>query len=147
MQSPLSNSTIRRNLRYTDYKYLPSTKSIILHDYRKKIVRNYITERIDFHKVTFTYQYRLTLDGNDNVKSWSKKNLEIVNRRPYKEGSIMIWDAMTHTDALLIRKVEGSLNSEKYCDLLTKDINPSLKSEMESFILQQDNVPSIQSVP
>jgi len=39
----------------------------------------------------------------------------------------MIWGSMTHTGALLL-KVKGSLNSEKY-----------LKSEIEYFILQQDN--------
>ena len=108
---------------------------------RVQIVKSYITERINFHKVAFTDECRFTLDGNDNVNSWSKKNPEIVNRRPYKGGSIIIWGTMTHTGALLLRKVEGSLNSEKYCDLLTKDIIPSLKSEIESFILQQDNVP------
>ena len=36
MQSPLSNSTIRRNVRSMGYKYLPSTKSIILNDYQKR---------------------------------------------------------------------------------------------------------------
>ena len=106
---------------------------------RVQITRSYITERIDFHKVVFTDECRFTLDGNDNVKTWSKKNQGIVNRQPYKGGSIMIWSTMTHTGALLLRKVEGSLNSEKFCDLLTKDIIPSLKSEMEYFILQQDN--------
>ena len=53
----------------------------------------------------------------------------------------MIWSAMTHTGELLLRKVEGSLNSENFCNLLTKDIIPSLKSETEYFILQQNNAP------
>ena len=103
MQSPLSNSTIRRNLRYMGHKYLLSTKSIILNDYPKKmrvqIVRSYITELIDFHKVVFTDEIGFTLDGNDNVKTWFKKNKGIVNRQPYKGESIMIWGAMTHTGA------------------------------------------------
>ena len=85
--------------------------------------------------MAFTDECRFTLDGNDNVKSWCKKNPEIVNRRLYKGGSIMIWGAMTHRGAFLLIKVEGSLNSEKYCDLPTKDIIPSLKSEMEFFYL------------
>ena len=40
------------------YKYLLSTKSIILNDYQKKmrvqIVKSYITECINFHKVALT---------------------------------------------------------------------------------------------
>ena len=76
-----------------------------------------ITKKDAGSKVAFTDECRFTLDGNDNVKSWSKKNPEIVNQRPYKGESIIIWGAITHTGALLLRKVEGSLNSEKYCDL------------------------------
>ena len=53
----------------------------------------------------------------------------------------MVRGAMTHTGRILLRKIEGSQNSEKYCDLMTKDVIPSLKSEMESFLLQQDNAP------
>jgi len=75
--------------------------------------------------VAFTDESPFTFDGNDNIKNWSKKNQEIVNRRPYKGGSIMIWGAMTHLGASLLKTVEGSLNSEKYCDLLTKDIIPA----------------------
>ena len=47
----------------------------------------------------------------------------------------------SHGCIIAKKKIEGSLNSEKFCDLLTKDIIPNLKSEMEYFILQQDNAP------
>jgi len=42
---------------------------------------------------------------------------------------------------LLLRMIEGLLNSEKYYRLLTNDIFPSLKATIESFIFQQDNAP------
>ena len=73
MVIPLSKSTIRRNLRSMGYKYVPSTYSIILNDSQEKVrvdlVRCYITERIDFHKVVFTDESRFTLDGNDSNKT------------------------------------------------------------------------------
>ena len=108
---------------------------------RVGLVRCYITERIDFHKVVFKDESRFTLDGNDSNKTWSKIGRPILNRRPYKGESIMVWGTMTYTGRILLRKIEGSLNSEKYCDLMTKDFIPSLKSEMEFFLLQQDNAP------
>ena len=48
---------------------------------------------------------------------------------------------MTYSGQLLLRKIERTLDSKKYCDLLIEDICPALKSEIESFILQQDNDP------
>ena len=75
IQSQLSNSTIRRNLRSMGYKYLPTTKSIILNDFQKKLLFQIaITERIDFHKVVSTDEIGFTLDSNDNVKTWCKTN-------------------------------------------------------------------------
>jgi len=143
--TPFSKSTVRRNLISLGYKYVPSVCSIILSDAQKKqrvkMVRSYITQRIDFHKVVFTDESRFSLDGNDNYHTWSKNSRPIVNRRPYKGGSIMVWGAMTYTGQLLLRIIEGNLNSEKYCDLLRDDIFPVLKSSMESFIFQQDNAP------
>ena len=73
MVIPLSRSTIRRNLMSMGYKYVPSTYSIILNDSQKKVrvdlVRCYITERIDFHKIVFTDESRFTLDGNNSNKT------------------------------------------------------------------------------
>ena len=108
---------------------------------RVDLVRCYVTERLDFHKVVFTDESWFTLDGNDSNKTWCKIGRPILNHRPYKGGSIMVWGAMTYTGRILLRKIEGSLNSEKYCDIMTKDVIPSLKSEMESFLLQQYNAP------
>ena len=48
---------------------------------------------------------------------------------------------MTHTGKLLLRNMKGLLNSVKYCDLLMKGIIPRLNSDMESFILQPNNIP------
>ena len=145
VSSTLSKSTIRRNLISLGYKYIPTKSAIILSkpqkEERVKIVRTYITQRIDFHKVVFTDESRFSLDGNDNYHRWSKNSRLVLNRRPYKGGSIMIWGAITYTGQLILRKVEGTLNSEKYCDLLIDDIFPILRSSIDSFIFQQDNAP------
>jgi len=53
----------------------------------------------------------------------------------------MVWGAITYTGQLLLKRIEGSLNSEKYCHLLTNHIFPLLKVTMELFIFQQDNAP------
>ena len=70
ISATLSRSTIRRNLISLGYKYLPCKFAIILTESQKKervkIVKKYITQRIDFHKVVFTDVSRFSLDGNDN---------------------------------------------------------------------------------
>ena len=100
---------------------------------RVEIVWSYITQPIYFHKVVFTDESRFSLDGNDNFKTWALK------KRPYKGGSIMVWGAITYTGQLLLRRIEGSLNSEKYYRILTNDIFTSLKATIESFIFQHNN--------
>jgi len=122
IDTALSKSKIRRQLVTLGYKYVPNISSIILSDPQKKlrveIVRSYITQRIDFHKVVFTDESRFSLDGNDNFKTWALKSRPVIHRRPYKGGFIMVWGAITYTDQLLL-----SRNSEKYCRLLTNDIS------------------------
>ena len=87
-----------------------------------EIVRSYITQRIDFHKVVFTEEFRFSLDGNNNFKTLVVKIQPIINWWSFKGGSLMVWPAITYTGSLLTRRVEGSLNSEKYCRLLTNDM-------------------------
>ena len=53
----------------------------------------------------------------------------------------MVWGAITYTGQLLLRMIEGSLNSEKYCHILTNYIFLSLNATMKSFIFQQNNAP------
>jgi len=40
---------------------------------------------------------------------------------------------------LILRKIEGTVTSVKYCDLLAKDVLPILKDKLGNFLLQQDN--------
>jgi len=39
----------------------------------------------------------------------------------------------------MLRKIEGTLTFTKYCELLEKDVLPTLKANFEDYRLQQDN--------
>ena len=52
---------------------------------------------------------------------------------------IMVWGCIFWCGLLMLRKIEGTLTSAKYCELLEKDVFPTLKAYFEDYWLQQDN--------
>ena len=55
-------------------------------------------------------------------------------------GRVMFWGAISHQGALILVKVEGWVNSDKYQKIMEEDVLPTLRKKLgHSFILQQDN--------
>ena len=106
---------------------------------RVGMVRKWICDKIDPDNIVFTNEARFSLDGNDNMYSWIDKNDNSRQLRPYKGGSIMVRGAITKSGQLIVRRIVGTLDSQKYCNLMETDVLPLLKKRLESYILQQDN--------
>ena len=143
LSNNVSTRTIRRRMCSMGLSYRRRCQRIQLSDNQKakrvEIVRSWIIENVDFDKVVFSDECRFSLDGNDNFMSWSKDNNTQRARRPFGGGSIMIWGCISRDGPLLVRRVEGTINSNSYCDMLKDDIFPLLKNEIDSFLFQQDN--------
>lgn len=139
----LSISTIRRYLIKLKYKYRPALRKIILSEIQKenrvRIVRNWIRAKLDPDLVVFTDESRFSLDGNDSLRSWMNKNNHILPKRPYRGGSLMVWGAISKSGEIILRRIYGKLNSEKYCNLMETDILPYLNKSIRTYIFQQDN--------
>jgi transposase len=139
----VSTRTIRRKLSSLGLKYKAYKRKIILTEFQKKVrvnqVEQWITDKIDFDKVVFSDESRFTLDGNDSLRSWMNKNTKSQSRRPFQGGSVMVWGCMARCGLLLLRKIEGNINSLSYCKLMEEDVLPSLNEKLGSFIFQQDN--------
>lgn len=139
----LSVRSIRRYLRKIKLKYKRITRKIILSPAQKlkrvEIVRGWFCSKLDPDEIVFTDESRFSLDGNDSMLSWTDGNSYSRPLRPFKGGSIMIWGAIAKTGLVIIRKITGTLNSEKYCNLLEHDVLPILNVKLGPYIFQQDN--------
>ena len=79
---------------------------------------------MSFSQVVFTDEKRFCLDRPDNYYSWIKGNeYQIRQKRHSGGGGLMIYGLMTLEGLLWIKLIEGSLNSERYQDLLILAIN------------------------
>lgn len=94
---------------------------------------------MDPDQIIFSDESRFSLDGSDCMYSWTKGNDYFKQMRPFKGGSIMIWGAIAKSGLIIIRKIKGTLNSEKYCKLMENDIIPILNDHLGTYIFQQDN--------
>ena len=71
--------------------------------------------------------------------SWMDKNNFYLPKRPFGGGSLMIWGAIAKSGKIIIRRINGILNSDKYCSMMEKDILPLLNRSVRTYIFQQDN--------
>jgi len=107
--------------------------------------------KIDFSKVIFTDESRMTLDGPDG---WSRGWVSHGNttptrlRRQQGGGGIMIWAGIVNDRVIGPFKVDDGvkLNSDNYCQLLERTFFQWYKSQKRIFkrdsVLMQDNAPS-----
>lgn len=139
----LSVRSIRRYLRKLDLIYAKQSKKIILSNSQKmkrvEVVRKWICDKLDPDTIIFTDESRFSLDGNDTMYSWKDRNGNIRQMRPYRGGSIMIWGAITKEGQFIYQKINGTLNSEKYCEMIEKTVIPRLNLLNREYIFQQDN--------
>lgn len=147
VSEPVKLRTLQRELKKMPTLSLrKNRKKIILKDNAKKnrlqILRDWFNQKINFSRIIFTDESRFSLDGPDNDVSWHLDDDAPILRpsRAMGGGSIMLFGLIASDGFLSIRKIDGTMNGEKYARLMDEDIIPMLKSRYKSnFIYQQDN--------
>ncbi|GJQ79217.1 hypothetical protein Trydic_g5462 [Trypoxylus dichotomus] len=72
-----------------------------------------------------------------------RKEPKVISRRPQGGGGAMVWGAILHSGAVEIIFIEGSLNAQKYLEII-ENVKGVIQNQMgmEDFVLQQDNAPT-----
>ena len=147
VSEPIKLRTLQRELKKsTLFSLIKIKKKIILNDSQKRILlemlRSWFQKKIDFSKIIFSDESRFSLDGPDNNTSWQVLGDEPIRRpsRAMGGGSIMVFGLIGSDGFLSLRKIDGTMNGEKYAQLMNEDILPMLKVRYKTkFIFQQDN--------
>jgi len=139
----ISPTSIRRRLHSLGYRYKNVASKIVLSAAQKmtrcKIVKNWICEKIDMDLVVYSDECKFTLDGNDCTKTWVKNIRNRRRKRPFRGGSVMVWGCIDRDGLILLRKLDGTLTTAKYCAFLKDDVLPVLEDKFCRFWFQQDN--------
>lgn len=92
-----------------------------------------------------TDEKRFCKDGNDNEKSWllDEHNKTLPNRkkRQMTGGSIMVWGAIASNGMYMLHRVEGTMKSPNYLDLLDNKVIPWMDAAFpdSNYHFLQDN--------
>lgn len=112
-------------------------------DGRINAIRQWMKERINFGKVIFSDEVRFSVDGPDHFMSWQLPHYaEQYTRmkRPFNGGGIMLHGCLMLDNTLVINRIDGTMNGEKYCRLLRENALPIIRAKYgENFIWQEDN--------
>ena len=101
----------------------------------------------DWNAVVFTDEKKWNLAGPDGFYTClveSKRNVNF-SRIEGVRGGLMVWGAIAASGPIVLVPVEGRLNSEKYIELIEKNLFSNISSLECPFpansIFQQDNAP------
>ena len=91
--------------------------------------------------MVFTDEKYFTLVGNYSYYTWKSEGIKFFKARNFLiSPGIMIWGALFYNGTLSFRIVSGTINSEKYIEILKTSLIPMTKlNASHDFVLQQDN--------
>lgn len=151
MKDVLENVSIR-----TLQTFLNKTKAFKLRNFKKKIVLNdvqkservntitsWFEDNVNFKSVIFSDECRFSLDGPDSFLSWDLYEGDgdgIRQKRMVDGGGIMIYGFVESSGYLHIEKIDGTMDSKKYLNLMQEKVMNLIRERNgTSFIYQQDN--------
>jgi transposase len=138
--------TIQRKLFFLNFNYgnipkkLPLTKKH--KEERMKYADTCIKDLKFIFKTVFSDEKRFCLDGPDNWCSWYDPfDPPLRIKRAMKGGGIMVWGMVFPDGHIFVTRLDGRVDSTKYCSMLNEEVKPLLISHFGSneFFLQQDN--------
>ena len=98
-----------------------------------------------WRRVVFSNEKRFNLEGPDVFAHYRhdlRKEPRYFSKRRQGGGSVIIWAAISYTGVSDIAVINSRLNSEKYCEVLSKCLLSFGANECHnSRIFQQDNAP------
>ncbi|GJQ82144.1 hypothetical protein Trydic_g5986 [Trypoxylus dichotomus] len=117
----------------------------VLKDGRLNFATQHIQWSEDWKKVVFTDEKRVNLDGPDGFQHYwhnLRKEPKVISRRPQDSGGVMVWGVISYSEAVEIIFIEGSLNAQKYTEII-ENVKGAIQNEMGTvdFVLQ-DSTPA-----
>ena len=112
---------------------------------RLKFALDHVAWTNEWRNVIFTDEKKFNLDGPDGLHHywhdlWEEK--QVVSRRAFGGGSVMVWAGFGYFGKTAIVILDGRQNSTKYQDTLGNHLLPvALLITEDNWILQQDNAP------
>ena len=98
---------------------------------------------MNFDQVAFTDEARFSLCGPDQFMSWQLINESSAifrERKAFNGGGILVHGTLAPYGQLLLLKIDGTLNSQKYIQILKNVGFTFLETQCgQNWILQQDN--------
>ncbi len=86
---------------------------------------------------------KFNLDGPDCFAYYwhdIRQDERYFSKRRYGGGSVMVWDAMSYYGLSSLCVIQERMNSEDYCNILTRSLLPFPLEECPAYwIFQQDN--------
>lgn len=138
--------TVQRTLKELGLTYKKSPQQISLTAQQMKqrveLAEKWIVENLISNNLVFTDEKRFSFDGPDSWYSWYDPfNPPTRIKRQLGGGSVMVWGAALSTGEIIIQRLEGSVNSRIYTEMLDSNVTPFLISRFGEggFIFQQDN--------
>jgi transposase len=102
----------------------------------------------EWNHTIFSDEKKFNLDGPDGWSSYwhdLRKEPLIFSKRQQGGGSVMVWLAISHQRTSPICFIEETLNSNKFIQLLSKELEPLVRDleglYHEEIYFQQDNAP------
>ena len=94
-------------------------------------------------RTVFSDEKRWCLDGPDgNAYHWSCKDLDprYFSERQQGGRSLIVWGCFSSRGAPQLKFIQGNINSEQYCDILSNVMIPFTESAYQrEWRFQQDN--------
>lgn len=130
-----------------DFRLRNIKRKIILSEKHKEqrvsIIRSWFNENVNFKNVIFSDECRFSLDGPDSFLSWDLFDGSNDGERPKRQfggGGIMVYGAIASDGFFKLIKIEGTINSDTYLQLLKDTMLPIFRKRYgHNFIYQQDN--------
>lgn len=151
----VSGRTVRRMLNEAGMKAARKPKVLPLTPKRKKVRLSWAKAHQswtvdDWKQVIFSDETKINRIGSDGAQwFWNATNEEIREchlQHMYKHGggSIMLWGCFLWDGPGYIVRIDGSLDSKLYCEILDDDLKSSAEYygfDLKNIVFQQDNDP------
>lgn len=140
----VSASTICRLMKKSNYKFMKMNICPQLNKVQKErrieFSKNMLLRGENYYKnIVFSDEKKFTIYGPDGYRGYwrdLRKQPEYFCKQKYALG-IMVWGAISINGTVSLSFVEGSINSEKYQNILSKELLPIISDG--NYVFQQDN--------
>ncbi len=113
---------------------------------RKQFAEDKQTKDMDYwNHVLWSDETKINLFGSDGVKHvWRQPGEEykdkfILPTIKHGGGSVMVWGCMSASGTGELQFIEGTMNSNTYCDILKQSMIPFLRRLGRRAVFQHDN--------